>query len=452
MKIAYITAGAAGMYCGSCIHDNTLAAALIAGGHQVALMPTYTPTRTDEDDVSMDRVFYGAVNVFLEQKSAIFRHIPQFLHRWLDAPRLLDWVSGRGVSIDAKQLGDMTLSVAMGEHGNQRRELEELVAWLRDEFRPDIVHITNSMFLGLAEPLKRELGVPVLCSLQGEDIFLDDLAEPFKSKVHGELQAHARAVDGLVATCGYYADFMADYLAVERDKVHVVPLGIKLDGHSGAPRARAAQDPFVVGYLARICPEKGLHELIEAFALLAEQHGKEKLRLRVAGYLGKRDEQYFGQVRARVTELGLDDVFEYAGEIDRRHKIAFLQSLDVLSVPTTYRDPKGLFVLEALANGVPVVQPSHGSFPEMVETTGGGLLSEPGSAESLADRLGSLMLDEARRQALGAAGAAVVRERFSDAAMADTTLAVYRHWVPEPAPGAAPASDPPTVPSESTAP
>jgi glycosyltransferase involved in cell wall biosynthesis len=314
------------------------------------------------------------------------------------------------------------------------------------------VHITNSMFLGLAEPLKRELGVPVLCSLQGEDIFLDDLAEPFKSKVHGELQAHARAVDGLVATCGYYADFMADYLAVERDKVHVVPLGIKLDGHSGAPRARAAQDPFVVGYLARICPEKGLHELIEAFALLAEQHGKEKLRLRVAGYLGKRDEQYFGQVRARVTELGLDDVFEYAGEIDRRHKIAFLQSLDVLSVPTTYRDPKGLFVLEALANGVPVVQPSHGSFPEMVETTGGGLLSEPGSAESLADRLGSLMLDEARRQALGAAGAAVVRERFSDAAMADTTLAVYRHWVPEPAPGAAPASDPPTVPSESTAP
>jgi len=432
VKIAYITAGAAGMYCGSCIHDNTLAAALMAQGHEVALMPTYTPTRTDEDDVSMDRVFYGAVNVYLEQKAAIFRHIPEFLHRWLDAPRLLAWVSGRGVSIDAKQLGDMTLSVAMGEQGNQRRELEELVVWLRDDFRPDIVHITNSMFLGLAEPLKRELGVPVLCSLQGEDIFLDDLAEPFKSKVHGELQAHARAVDGLVATCDYYADFMAGYLAVEREKVHVVPLGIKLDGHRGAPAERADNAPFTIGYLARICPEKGLHELVEAFALLADRHGKEAVRLHVAGYLGKRDEEYFAGVRARIDELGLNEVFDHAGEVDRAGKLAFLQGLDVLSVPTPYKDPKGLFVLEALANGVPVVQPAHGAFPEMIAATGGGLLSEPGSIESLADRLDALRTDPARRLALGRAGAEAVGARFSDVAMAEATLGVYRHWVPEP--------------------
>ena len=240
MKIAYITAGAAGMYCGSCLHDNTLAAALMAKGHNVALMPTYTPTRTDEEDVSMDRVFYGAINVFLEQKSAVFRHLPRPLHWLLDRPGLLKWITGSGVSIDATQLGDMTLSVAMGETGNQRRELEELVNWLRDDFQPDIVHITNSMFLGLAGPLKRELGVPVLCALQGEDIFLDELAEPFKSKVHSELQSHAGDVDGLVATCDYYADFMADYLAVPREKVHVVPLGIKLEGHRGpAPAIRS---------------------------------------------------------------------------------------------------------------------------------------------------------------------------------------------------------------------
>lgn len=432
MKIAYITAGAAGMYCGSCIHDNTLAAALIAKGHDVALMPTYTPTRTDEEDVSMDRVFYGAVNVYLEQKSAIFRHIPQALHRWLDAPRLLDWVSGRGVSIDATKLGDMTLSVAMGEEGNQRRELDELVAWLRDEFRPDIVHITNSMFLGLAGPLKRELGVPVLCSLQGEDIFLDDLAEPFKGRVHRQLQEHARDVDGLVAPCGYYADFMADYLAVRRDKVHVVPLGIKLDGHRLAPARRRAGAPFVVGYLARICPEKGLHDLVEAVALLADRHGKDAVRLRAAGYLGKRDEAYLEGVRARVTALGLDEVFDYAGEVSRNEKIALLQSIDVLSVPTTYKDPKGLFVLESLSNGVPVVQPAHGSFPEMIEATGGGRLSRPGSTESLADELEALLLDADACYELGRRGAETVAQRFSEETMADTTLAVYAHFLESP--------------------
>jgi glycosyltransferase involved in cell wall biosynthesis len=342
----------------------------------------------------------------------------------------------------------MTLSVAMGEQGNQRRELEELVLWLRDDFRPDIVHITNSMFLGLAEPLKRELGVPVLCSLQGEDIFLDDLAEPFKSKVHGELQAHARAVDGLVATCDYYADFMAEYLAVARDRVHVVPLGIKIDGHRGAPAERSEDAPFTVGYLARICPEKGLHELVEAFALLVDRHGKEVLRLRVAGYLGKRDEEYFAGVRARIGELGLEEVFEYAGEVDRAAKIAFLRSLDVLSVPTTYRDPKGLFVLEALANGVPVVQPAHGSFPEMIAATGGGLLSEPGSIESLADRLDALRGDPARQIVLGRAGAEAVVARFSDTAMAEATLAVYRHWVAEPAEASARPTGPKGVAGE----
>ncbi len=433
MKIAYITAGAAGMYCGSCLHDNTLAAALIARGHQVALIPTYTPTRTDEVDVSIDRVFYGAVNVYLEQKAALFRHLPRAIHSMLDRPALLNWVVGRGVSIDAKELGDLTLSVALGEEGKQKRELEELVDWLRDDYKPEIVHITNSMFLGLAEPLKRELGVPVLCSLQGEDIFLDDLAEPFKTQVHESLQAHARHVDGLVATCNYYADFMAGYLAVPADRIHVIRLGIKLDGHGEQDRrnlpGEAGEVPFTIGYLARIAPEKGLHTLIEAFRLLAERVGKDKIVLRAAGYLGKSDEPYLARLRNRVAELDLADRFEYAGELSRDEKIRFLNEVDVLSVPTTYRDPKGLFVLEAMANGTPVVQPRHGAFPELIEATGGGLLAEPGSPGSVAERLETLMMDAELRNRLGAAGKSAVHTGFSDTKMAEATLDVYSAYV-----------------------
>ena len=447
MKIAYITAGAAGMYCGSCLHDNTLAAALMAKGHEVALIPTYTPTRTDEEDVSIDRVFYGAVNVFLEQKSPAFRHIPGPLHWILDRPKLLNWISGLSGAIDATKLGDMTLSVAKGEAGNQQREVKELVSWLRDDFKPDIVHITNSMFLGLAGPLKREIRVPVLCSLQGEDIFLAALSEPYKSQVHEQLRAHARIVDGLVATCNYYASFMGKYLDVDPQRIHVVPLGIKLEGHQGAPPApkspdrtvdevlpessRSTSSPFVVGYLARICPEKGLHRLVEAFALLCEKVDMKDLRLHVAGYLGKRDETYFQDIKKRVDELGMAEVFNYAGEVNRDEKIGFLQTVDVLSVPTTYSDPKGLFVLEALANGTPVVQPAHGSFPEMIAATGGGLLFEPGSTKSLADKLEELMRAPQNRYELGRRGADAVHKRFSDTAMADATLGVYRKWLEE---------------------
>jgi glycosyltransferase involved in cell wall biosynthesis len=413
------------------MHDNTLAAALKEMGHDVALIPTYTPVRTDETDVSIHRVFYGAVNVYLEQWSKLFRRLPRPVHWLLDRPTLLNWASGRGVTPDAKVLGELTLSVLRGEQGNQRRELEALVAWLRDSYRPDIVHITNSMFLGLAGPMKRDLGVPVVCSVQGEDLFVEQLIEPYKTRVRRELRAHARDVDAIIATGGYYADFMAEYLDLSPERIRIVHLGINLAGHGQAPqRVRTEDDPrpFVIGYLARVCPEKGLHILAEAFRKLAGEVGKDAVALRVAGYLGKRDEQYLHGVQEEIGDWGLEDSFEYVGEVDRAEKIEFLGGLDVLSVPTPYQDPKGLFVFEALANGVPVVQPAHGAFPELIEMTGGGLLAAPESPGDLADQIRVLMENEDLRRELGQRGKVAVERLFSDSSMAEDTLNVYREW------------------------
>ena len=425
MRIAYITAGAAGMYCGSCIHDNTVAAAMQRLGHEVSLIPTYTPIRTDETDVSIDRVFYGAVSVYLEQKSALFRHTPRLLDRILSSPRLLNWLTRKKSTTDARDLGALTLSVLRGAEGNQRKELESLVTWLRDTERPEIVHLTNSMLLGLAPRMKDELGVPVLCSVQGEDIFLDELSEPYRGRVRDALREQARHVDHFIATSGYYKDYMTGFLGVPAHKMSLVELGLNLEGH-GTLAPRPEEPPFVVGYLARICPEKGLHELTESFRRLAARAGAERVRLRIAGYLGERDRAYLDRVLAQVREWGLEQAVEYVGEVDRQAKIDFLNSIHVLSVPTTYREPKGLFVLEALANGVPVVQPRHGAFPETIESLGGGLLVEPGSTDELTEALASLMRDPARREELGRQGREAVHSTRSDDQMARATLEVYR--------------------------
>lgn len=427
MKIAYVTAGAAGMYCGSCLHDNTLASALIGEGHEVALIPTYTPIRTDETDVSIDRVFYGAINVFLEQKSALFRHSPRMVSRLLDSPGLLGWASRRGASVDARELGDMTLSVLQGEDGKQRKELDRLVEWLV-EFQPDIVHLTNSMFLGVAHRIKQALGVPVLCAVQGEDIFLDDLFEPHGSRVRETLREKARDVDGFTATSSYYVDFMTDYLRIPAEKMHFVPLGLKLDGH-GSGKPLEDERPFTIGYLARICPEKGLHDLVEAFKVLTGGVGRDQVRLRIAGYLGERDADYIEHIRNEIRSADIEDSVDYVGEVDRAGKIAFLQALHVLSVPTTYREPKGLYVLEALANGIPVVQPRHGAFPELIEATGGGVLFEPGSVTELADALQALMNDPNTRTRLGRDGKEAVHRDYSDTRMARATLKLYGRYV-----------------------
>ena len=428
MKIAYIAAGAAGMYCGTCIHDNTLAAALIKKGADVALVPTYTPLRTDEPDVSIARIFYGGISVYLEQKVGLYRRAPQALDRLLARPFLLKGLSRFSASTSAADLGGLTVSVLAGEEGHQRRELERLIGWLAGDFKPDLVHLTNSMFVGLARRLRQGLGVPVLCGLQGEDIFLEGLIEPYKSQALARLRQRAGDASGFVAPCQYYADFMAGYLEVPPKRIHVVPLGLNLQDH-GQGNGPGEEAPFTVGYLARICPEKGFHVLVEAFRLLAERVGKERVRLAVAGYLGKRDRPYFDEQARRLAEWGLADSFVHWGEVDRAQKIAFLQQLHALSVPTVYAEPKGLFVLEALANGVPVVLPQHGAFPELVERTGGGLLVEVDSPEGVAAGLEELLQDDDKRRALGAQGKAVVHRECGDEQTAERMLAVYREYV-----------------------
>ncbi len=424
MRIAYIAAGAADMYCGSCLHDNTLAAALQKMGHDAVLIPTYTPLRTDGADVSIDRIFFGALNVYLEQKAAAFRHSPGILHRLLDRPGLIRRAAKLGASTDPTELGDLTYSILQGEEGFQAKELEKLVAWLRDDLRPDVVHLTNSMFAGFARELKRQLGVPVVCSLQGEDLFLDQLREPWKTRVRELLRDRARDIDAFQVNSAWYAGTMAEYLGgIDPRRMFVVPLGLRLAGHEGGTE-RSGDGPLTIGYLARICPEKGLHVLVEAFRLLATRHPGQ-VRLRVAGYLGARDRQYLEDLEARIAGWGLTGSYERVGEVDRDEKIRFLQSLDVLSVPTTYRDPKGLFVLEALANGVPVVQPRHGAFPEVVEATGGGLLVDPDSPEDLARGLEELLRDPGLRRELGQRGREAVHTRFDDRAEAEATIRVY---------------------------
>ncbi|MCI0414112.1 glycosyltransferase family 4 protein [bacterium] len=426
MRIAYIASGAGNMYCGSCLHDNALAAALMKLGHEVALVPTYTPIRTDEESVSMDHVFYGGINVYLQQKSSLFRHTPSALDELLNSRGLLKFISRYTSSTDARELGPLTVSVLQGEEGNQRKELQKLIEWLKDSYKPELIHLTNAMFVGFARDMKKALNVPVLCSLQGEDIFLEDLVEPYKSKALQVLRERAGDIDGFISTSQYYADFMKDYLDIPDSKIDTVRLGLNLKGHGEQTKSLPAE-PFVIGYLARICPEKGLHVLVDAFDLLIKEGVP--ARLKVAGYLGKRDEKYFHGLLQKITDRGWKDRFEYIGEIDRPEKIQFLNTLHVLSVPTVYREPKGLYILEALANGVPVVQPSHGAFPELIEATRGGILVDPQSPQSLAKGLHSLFKNPGLREELGRNGKDAVHHSFGDRDMAEATLQVYNRYV-----------------------
>ena len=430
MKIAYIASGAAGMYCGMCLHDNTLAAALLQAGEDVLLVPTYTPLRTDEQDVSLQRVFFGGINVYLQQKLALFRHTPWFLDALLDSPAILNWASSRAVSIDPAQLGDLTVAMLQGPEGNLRKELTKLVGWLARDVKPDIVHLSNAMLLAFAREIRQATGVPIVCSLSGEDVFLERVVEPFYSRARNLMKRWAGEVSAFVALNRYFADFMIDYVALEPQRVHVIRHGLNLEGHA-TRRPREPGQPVIIGFFARICHDKGLHHLAEAFALLARDEQLPPLRLEIAGYLASGDKPYLHQIEQSLKAAGLGNRYAYRGELDRPQKIDFLQSLDVMSVPTVYRESKGISVLEAMANGVPVVLPAHGAFPELINETGGGLLHEPENTQSLVAALRRLITDHDFNQACSARASQAIRQEYTAAKMARQTIELYKQVLAE---------------------
>lgn len=431
MRIISITAGAGGMYCGSCIRDNTLAKALRRLGHDVLLVPLYTPPRTDEASVSEQRVFFGGISVYLEQYSRLFRGTPWLLDRLWEAPWLLRAVSQRGVQTQPEQLGALTVSVLEGRNGRQRKEVDKLVHWLRSEPPPDVIDISNSMLISLVPALKEALGRPICCTLQGENVFLDHLAEPHRSRALSLIREHAQAVDRFVAVSDYYAGHMAQYLQIPGAKLDVVPLGIHADAYP--PAASEPSRPFRIGYLGRIAPEKGIHLLCDAYHRLRRQGELEGCGIELAGYLGPEHQAYFDGMLRQVREWGLEDEIHYRGVLELDDKVAFLQRLDVFAVPATYDDPKGLSLIEALACGVPVVAARRGTYVEIVERTGGGVLVPPEDGEALSDALRGLHVDEEHRLALGAQAAAAVREHYTADVMARRALDVYEHICPSPA-------------------
>ncbi len=423
MRLLYLTAGAADMYCGSCLRDNALAASLLARGHDVVLTPIYTPTTTDEPNVSATRVFFGGVSVFLEQHVPLFRYTPAFLDQLWDSSFVLKLASRRQIKVDPAVLGKMTVSMLKGTAGYQKKEIRKMLGWLAHERPFDVVNIPFTLLLGLAKPLRDTLRVPVVCTLQGEDLFLENLQEPWKSQSLDLIRRAIDDVDGYIAVSEYYRDFMTQYLGIRRERIHVVPLGITLDGHQPAP-ARTTP-PYTIGYFGRIAPEKGLHVLVEAYQRLRTQAGTPPTRLLAAGYLLDEHRPYLASIEQRVRDWGFASEFRYAGAPDRAGKIALLQQMDVFSMPAVYAEPKGFTLIEAMANGVPIVQPRHGAFTEIVERTGGGVLVPPGDIEALAAALRSLLIDRGQARALGEAGARGVRQHYAIDHMADAAAAAY---------------------------
>jgi glycosyltransferase involved in cell wall biosynthesis len=334
-----------------------------------------------------------------------------------------------------------------GEAGNQSRELEELIVWLKTQPKPDVLCLSNALLIGMVRRLKSEVGAPVACALQGEDFFLDALPGSHRAACWQTLAERAAEVDLFVAPSRYFGNLMRERLGLAADRVRVVHNGINLDGYVQEGRrqnvecrrqkaeghgASARLSPLaprpstpVLGFFARMCQEKGLDTLVEAYLLLRQRRRVGDLRLHVGGSCGPADRAFVDKLRERLRAEGVLGEVEFHPNLDRSGKLEFLRSLSAFSVPARYGEAFGLYVIEAMAAGVPVVQPRVAAFPELIEATGGGLLCAADDPQALAEAIEELLLDPARARALGEAGRRAVIERFSAEAMARAMAQVY---------------------------
>ena len=373
LRIVFLTPGTGGWYCGACMRDNALAKALHAAGHEVSLLPMYLPLQLDEEVLESIRaapVFFGGINIYLRQKFAGSRHLPGWIDKLLNHPRLLRGVARHSHMTSARDHGEMTLAMLRLEDSRFGKELDQLCTWLEQE-KPDIVCLSTALQAGMIRELRRRVGVKVICCFQGEDTFLDHLPDPYRDACWRELATRVRDAGLLIAPSRFYADLMEQRLGPDGLTIEVMPNGINLDGY--APLTDKPGPP-VIGFLARLSREKGLEIMVDAFIHLRTVLGHPDARLHLAGAATAENAPLIESLRQRLADHGLTDQVCWRTNISREEKIRMLGALTLFSVPATYPEAFGLYVIEALASGVPVVLPAAASFPEIVATAGTGVL------------------------------------------------------------------------------
>jgi glycosyltransferase involved in cell wall biosynthesis len=420
MNFAFLTPGTGSYYCGACMRDNALAKSLLAAGHRVSLLPMYLPLQLDEETLSQTHnpIFFGGINVYLQQNLSLFRHTPRWLDHFLNNSKLLRFAAKRSHMTSARVHGAMALAMLRIEGSHFGKELDKLIDWLAIE-KPDILCLGTALQAGIIRQLKQRLGVKIICSFQGEDSFLDGLPEPFKTECWAELRARLKDADRLVAPSQFYADLMRQRLDAPDLRIEIMPNGIDLEGYLPPKPA----SPPVIGYLARMIREKGVGLLVSAFIHLRKNLHHPDARLHIAGACTAGDEALVASLKQQLAAAGLAEQVTWSPNISREEKAAMLSSLTLFSVPATYPEAFGLYLIEAMASGVPVVQPRASSFPEIIEESGGGVLVPAGDPVALAQAWYDLMQNHTALPSLGARGRRAAKQFYSVEAMRERYLA-----------------------------
>ena len=424
MKIVHIVPGFGGtFYCGNCLRDSGVVASLKKAGHDAITLPMYLPlTMNGKETDDGIPVFYGAVNIYLKQ-FAVFRHMPKWFEKLMDSPPVLKFAAKKSSSTRAEGLEDLTESMLLGAEGHQSEELQQLVDFLKYHEKPDIVHVSNALLLGMAKKVRDEVGVPVVCSLQDEDVWVDAMHEDHREKMWLLLAEKAKDVDAFIAVSDFFARVMQIRMSIPDEKLHVLHVGVDPNAYT---YNKPASEPQAIGFVSRMCEENGFEVLIDAFILLKKNPAFGNVKLKATGGQTGDDKKFIQKQISKLEQNNIEADFEITHDFTQTALKDFFKSTTVLSVPVLNGEAFGLYQLEALASGVPLVQPELGAFPEIINATGGGVVYKPNTAAALAEKLVEVLSNPAKLEAMSLGGRKSVVEKFDTGKLSEEMVWIYK--------------------------
>lgn len=388
----------------------------------------YLPLFADEHDLGDIPVFYGAISIYLKQLYPIFRKAPAWFDKLLNSKPMLKMASSMAGSTNAKGLEEMTVSMLLGEDGKQKEELERMVDWIGEHLKPDIIHISNALLLGLAQRIRDKIGVPVICSLQDEDVWVDAMKPDAQSEVWKLMKEKSQHVDAFIAVSKYFGEVMKDRMGIPEDKIFPVFLGVDPAEYEFIPSTKKGRS---VGYISRLCQANGFDIVVDAFILLRQNPGFSDVKLIVTGGSTQSDTKYIKMLKKRIDRAGLHNDVDFHDGFDGEGRNEFFRKVAVGTVPVRNGEAFGMYLPELMASGIPIIQPALGAFPELVNLSSGGVIYEPNTPAELAQTWAKVLADKSYLGSLSHQARRGVEQYFNIHDHAREMIDVYKRMIGE---------------------
>jgi glycosyltransferase involved in cell wall biosynthesis len=425
MKIVYLITGSGGsFYCGNCYRDMIyLRAIRKVPGTNASAIPLYLPPDGTASELGLDKkVFFGAISMYLREKVPFLKNMPVFFDKLVDSGPMLRMAAKRAGTTRTEGLEDMTLNMIKGENVFPEKELQRLVDYLVKDGKPDIIHLSNALIIGLARQIKKKIDVKIVCSLLNEDDWINEMPEPYQLKAWKLISREAPNVDAFLTPSNYYKELFIEKTGISDNNFYVVPLGFG-PGDLATTEKKAVWPS--IGYFCRVNSQNGIDKLVDAFIELKSGNELPGLTLHISGGYTGDDKPFIANQIKKIKDAGLKSFVRIYPEFQGNSKQAFFSKIDVLSVPVRKPDGYGLYLLESNSAGVPFVQPATGAFPEIVARTTGGITYSPDSVSELSASLLKLLKDSELRNRLGRQGKEKVVAELSLEKMSEGLSEVY---------------------------